>query len=379
MSPTAAVSGKHTVADVVTALERIAPPPLAQPWDNVGLLAGDTTRPCQRVLLAIDLTAVVAAEAVSLRRDLVVCYHPPILQPIRRLVAQGDDAQPGLWRVVSAGMALYAMHTALDAADGGTNDVLAELCGLQDLRPFADAPTAAAESKIVLFVPPENLDAVGEAMFAAGAGWIGNYHHCSYRIRGEGTFFGTEQASPTVGQTGRLETVPEVRLEAVCPNQRVPDVVRAIRATHPYEEPAFDIYPLQAIPRPAGIGRVGQLPKATSVSALARRLGRKVPAARVEIVGPADRQVRHVAVCVGSAGRLPLEHDRSRQAEVFVTGEVRHHDAVLFAQLGRSVITVGHWASERPALSRVAERLMDALGGLSVVVSQTDADPLRRV
>jgi dinuclear metal center YbgI/SA1388 family protein len=379
MSPARAVSGRHTVADVVAALEQIAPPSLAQSWDNVGLLAGDAGRRCQRVLLTVDLSGSVAAEAVSLRRDMVVCYHPPIFKPISRLVARGQGAQPALWRVVSAGMAVYALHTALDAADGGTNDVLAGLCGLRDVRPFCDSPTRPAECKIVVFVPPKNLDEVAEAMFAAGVGWIGDYHHCSYRLHGEGTFFGTGQSSPTVGQAGRLEKVSEVRLEAICPQQRVADVVRAIRASHPYEEPAFDVYPLQAVPEPVGIGRVGRLAKPASVSALARSLAKNVPGARMETIGPAVRQVQTVAVCVGSAGRLPLEHERSRSADVFVTGEVRHHDALRFAQLGRSAIALGHWPTERPAVERLPKRLDKALAGMSIVASRTDADPFRRM
>jgi dinuclear metal center YbgI/SA1388 family protein len=364
---------------VVAALKAIAPPVLAQSWDNVGLLVGDTSRPCRRVLLTIDLTQAVAAEAVSLRRDLVVCYHPPIFKPITRLLAQGDDAHPALWRVTSAGMGVYAMHTALDAADGGTNDLIAELCKLRDVRPFADTPTRPAECKVVVFVPAENLDAVGEAMFAAGAGWIGDYHHCSYRLHGEGTFFGTDETNPAVGRAGRLETAPEVRLEAICPGGRVGDVVRAIRATHPYEEPAFDVYPLAGVPQPVGIGRVGELPRPTSIATLARRLGRQVPGARIEIVGEGSRQVRSVAICVGAAGRLPLEFARSRDAQVLITGEVRHHDAMLFARRGMAVITLGHWASERPALARVADRLQQMLFGLGVVISKADADPLRRI
>jgi len=299
--------GMASISQVESVLNEIAPPAYAQEWDNVGLLVGDRGEECTGVLLCIDLTQAVLDEAEADGVNMLACYHPPIFRPISRLTADDRGSGALVWRAARLGCAIYAMHTALDAAVGGTNDVLAAACGLKDVRPLDYAEAGPAQCKVVVFVPPDDVDDVAEAMFAAGAGWIGQYHHCSFRLRGEGTFWGTEQTSPAVGQAGRLERVEEVRLEAICPEAVVGEVVQAIRATHPYEEPAFDLYPLKRLPAQVGMGRIGVLSRPTSVARLAKRLGKAVGARKVLVAGEAGRQVQRVAVCVGSAGRWPLE------------------------------------------------------------------------
>jgi len=190
-------SGHPTVLDVSSALDCLAPTALAQKWDNVGLIAGDRTASVRRILLCIDLTPDVAKEAIDKRADFVMAYHPPIFKPISRLVAPGPDMEAVVFRCVRHGMAVYSMHTALDAAEGGTNDVLAELCGITKTEPLetADAPSPT-QAKMVVFVPPADTQAVAEAMFDAGAGHIGRYSQCSYRAQGIGSFSGARTPDP---------------------------------------------------------------------------------------------------------------------------------------------------------------------------------------
>ncbi len=371
-------SNTTRLAECCAALEQLAPVRLAQSWDNVGLLAGDAAAPVQKALLCIDLTPAVADEAIRGNYDLVVAYHPPIFKPIARLTAQSAGPEAAVFRCISAGIAIYSTHTALDAADGGTNDVLAGLCGIRTTEPieFVDAPDAD-EVKLVVFVPRENLDAVAEAMFQAGAGRIGDYDKCSYRLEGTGTFFGSESTNPAVGEKGRLETVAEVRMEMVCPQRRVPQVVAALSAAHPYEEPAFDIYPVA--PRPMrGIGRVGLLPKPIGLAALARKLKRALKANCVQIVGDPAREVSRAIILVGAAGSLPLSVP-PRPGDVIITGEIRHHDALTIQRTQRSAIALNHWTSERPALATVAERLRKTIPGLRVELSNQDTEPFRPV
>ena len=291
----------HKVEDLVRTMERIAPIALAQDWDNVGLLFGDGGAPLRRALLCIDLTPEVAREASSGKHDLVLAYHPPIFKPLSRIRADADDTSAIVHHCICSGISVYSPHTALDAAPGGTNDALAALCGARDVAPleFAAQP-GPPQHKLVVFAPAEEADHVATAMFAAGAGQIGDYSGCSFRLGGEGTFFGGARANPTVGRAGRFERVDETRIEVVLNSSDLPAVVAAMRSAHSYEEPAFDIYPLTPPPAP-GIGRIGHLPRPIALRALARKLKRVLGGAPVLIVGNGDAEIERVVVVVGSA------------------------------------------------------------------------------
>lgn len=363
-----------SVADVCAALENLAPLSLAQSWDNVGLLLGDRGAAVRRVLLCIDLTPRVVREAIRGRIDFVVAYHPPVFKPIQRLCADSAGAEACVFRCAQSGIAVYSPHTALDAATGGTNDVLAAAVGVRDARPleYVGAPDGP-RCKLVTFVPPSFVDRVADALFSAGAGRIGEYEKCSYRVSGRGTFWGGESTHPAVGTRGRFESVEEVRLETVVPEDRVPATVAALRAAHPYEEPAFDLYPLRAVPI-GGIGRIGILKSPTSLSALARRLRRGLDAGCVQIVGERGQRLKRAILIAGAAGSLPFRAAIGR-SDVVVTGEIRHHDALAIARAGAAAVALGHWASERPVLKNLAGSLRTQLPGIRIAVSAADADP----
>ncbi len=252
-----------TIADLCAFLEAFAPPRLAVDWDNVGLLLGDKSAACLRVMTCLTVTPESAAEAIDRQASLIVTHHPIIFRPVQRLTSDTVEGAM-LWRLARAGVAVYSPHTAFDNATLGINVRLAELLGLQDVRPLC-ANRAAAQCKLVVFVPMQNLSAVADALFAAGAGHIGNYRDCSFRQEGIGTFFGSEAANPRVGQKGRLEEVAEYRLEVICPEECVDAVVAAMRKSHSYEEPAYDVYPLQAKKSNEGEGRLGILPAPLSL------------------------------------------------------------------------------------------------------------------
>lgn len=363
-----------TVNDLCMAMERIAPVALAQSWDNVGLIAGDHAAAVGRVLLCIDLTSPVVEEALAEKVEAIVAYHPPIFKPISSLHADSAGTDAAVFRCIRNGIALYSTHTALDAADGGTNDVLAALCDVPKTEPleYVDKP-GIEECKLVVTVPPESVDVVSEAVFAAGAGHIGDYSHCSYRGAVEGTFLGSETTNPALGQRGRPETVSELRLETIVKSSDLPAVVAALIDAHPYEEPAFDIYPLKARPV-RGIGRCGSFRKETTLGALAEKLKGATGAASVQMVGQADRTVTRAVIVAGAAGSLPFG-SRLSQSDVVITGEMRHHDALTIARLGATAIVLGHWASERPVLSALGKQLQEAMPGVTAVLSKSDRDP----
>jgi hypothetical protein len=226
-----------------------------------------------------------------------------------------------------------------------------------------------------VFVPPDSVEEVADAMSSAGAGIIGAYHKCSFRIPGTGTFMGAATTHPTVGQAGQFESVDEIRLEMVVDRACLPGVVAALRGAHKYEEPAFDIYPLRAEPS-KGIGRIGRLAEACSLTELVERLSACTPTVAPHIVGEAGARVERVAVLVGAAGTAPLKLKLGTH-DCIVTGEIRHHEALGIERMGTQAVALGHWASERPVLEPLALRIRELPGGLMVEVSSTDRDPLR--
>lgn len=372
---------RHTIGRAVSVLREIADPSLAQEWDNVGLIAGDPRAACKGIALCIDMTSDVIDEAVGVGANLIVAYHPPIFRAVKRLVADSRETDSLVLRALHRGLHIYAMHTALDAADGGTNDVIAALCGIKKVDAFEDVPAESARAKVVVFVPADEVDTVAQAMFDAGAGCIGDYEKCSYRLGGTGTFFGTEGTDPTIGRRGRFETVDEIRLESVVDVAALPAVLAAARRVHSYEEPAIDVYPLSPSRMRFGIGRVGDLPRKMTLGGLAGRLKKAVGAPAVSIVGDRATPVRRVAICVGSAGRLPDQSPRLRDCDVLVTGEISHHDALYWQRRTTpsdspfGAIALGHWHSERPVLRSVADRLGADLPGLPIKISHKDRDP----
>jgi len=361
--------------EICRVLEGIAPLHLAQSWDHVGLLAGDPQAEHTSISLAIDLTAAVLDEAIEHKHDLVLAYHPPLFKPISSLRADSTGTDAIIWKAIRSNIAVYSMHTALDAADGGTNDVIAAMCGVTEMQPFEYADDNRRECKIVVFVPAESADALADAMADAGAGIIGEYEKCSFRIPGTGTFQGSAQSAPAVGRAGQYETVDEIRLEMVTPHAKLPGVVQAIQQAHGYDEPAFDIYPLA--PRPVrGIGRIGRLAKQTSPAELAALLRQQVATQAVQIVGDPAARIGRVAVCVGAAGSLPFGLGLGA-ADCLITGEIRHHDALAIERMGFHAIALGHWVSERPVLAKLAETLRERLPDVPITVSEADRDPFQ--
>ncbi|MBN1844821.1 MAG: Nif3-like dinuclear metal center hexameric protein, partial [Sedimentisphaerales bacterium] len=295
------------LGEIGAVLERMAPTELAADWDNVGLLAGDPDQPIRRILLTIDLTGPVLAEAKRLKAGLIVAYHPPIWEPLKRIVA-GRGPAPLLYEVVRRGMAVYTLHTALDAVRGGVNDLLAKLVGIVNPQILqAQDVQTGAYCKLVVFLPESDQERISEALFAAGAGRIGaasQYGRCSFRCRGVGTFQGDAASHPTVGRPGRFEQVEEIRLETVLPTARLAAAVQAMLAAHSYEEVAYDVYPLLKAPQDAGLGRYGDLAEPVPAAELIERIKKALKLPTVGLIGPARRIVRRAAVGAGSCGFL---------------------------------------------------------------------------
>jgi len=371
-----------TLAEVTKALGEIAPLHLAEPWDKVGLLVAGDDRPVGRALLAIDLTPDVLAEASTLRAELVVAYHPLLFKPLDRLDGSTWQGRVAI-EAVRAGIAVYSPHTALDAVAGGINDWLVECaCGgdATEVRALQPASGRGGNThKIVTFVPESALERVRTALAEAEAGQIGAYTHCSFSSRGEGTFFGGEGANPAVGRPGHLERVGEMRLEMSFHRRDLVAIVAALRAAHPYEEPAFDIFGLEVPPADprVGSGRSARLSRPASAAEIADRLEPRLGCGRIQRTrsrSAAPRTHGQIAVCAGSGAGL-LEQAASSGATLFVTGELSHHEVLRAHSLGLEVLLAGHTNTERGYLPRLASALASR-ARVECVVSESDRDPL---
>jgi len=369
-----------TVRTLLDAMDTIAPWHLAESWDNVGLIVGDEGRELDGpVLLSIDTTPGVVEEAIGRRASALISYHPPIWNPIRRLVASGPK-QACLVRALEARLAICSPHTALDAAAGGLTDWLADgVLGTEGagdrraIQPFGSL-ASSQQLKLVVFVPDEHVDRVREAVASAGAGRIGEYRLCSFTSPGQGTFFGSEGTDPAVGKSGRLERVEERRLEMVCSRSSLPLVVEMLRQFHPYEEPAFDVYELTAKPsRGVGAGRRITLDHPTPIETIAERLRGHLAVRAVKVARPAghDGMAHRIGVVPGAGAEL-AETAREDDCDLFVTGEMRYHEVAAALDKGLAVMLGGHANTERGYMPILATRLQAALEGVEVRVAESD-------
>ena len=365
------------LADVIAALEAAYPPALAQGWDAVGLVCGDPADEVRSVLVAVDPVPETVDEVLDSGAQLLLTHHPLLLRGVHGV---GADTPKGalVHRLVRGGAALFTAHTNADAAAPGVSDALAGALGLAVEGPLEPVPSEPLD-KIVTFVPVgPAITAVHEALAAAGAGAIGDYSHCSFATAGTGQFKPLAGAHPTIGQVGKLERVAETKLEMVLPRGRRGAVVAALRAAHPYEEPAFDVFEHAELPSSLGLGRIGTLAEAEPLRVFADRVAAALPATTwgVRAAGDPERPVRRVAVCGGS-GDSALGAATAAGVDAYVTADLRHHPAsehLLHA--GPALVDVAHWASEWPWCAQAAAVVRAALGGsVEVRVSTRRTDP----
>lgn len=363
------------LSDVIDVLEAAYPPALAQSWDSVGLVCGDPDDDVDSVTVAVDATAAVVDEVPD--RGLLLAHHPLLLRGVDTVAANTAKGAL-LHRMIRAGRALFTAHTNADSASPGVSDALAEALGLTVEEVLAPAAGGSDNDKWVVYVPPENADAVREAMFAAGAGHIGDYEHCSWSVTGTGQFLPQEGASPAIGEVGSIKRVTEDRVEVIAPARLRAHVLAALRTAHPYEEPAFDIFELASVPSDAGLGRIGALPRQETLAAFVSRVHDALPGTSwgIRASGEDDTVVSRVAVC-GGAGDSLLEIVACAGVDAYVTADLRHHPADEHRRRSDvALVDVAHWASEYPWCNQAAGLLRDHFGdALPVRVSAIRTDP----
>ncbi|RFD25561.1 Nif3-like dinuclear metal center hexameric protein [Mycobacterium uberis] len=363
------------LADVIDVLDQAYPPRLAQSWDSVGLVCGDPEEVLESVTIAVDVTSTVINEVPD--ASLLLAHHPLLLRGVDTVAANTPKGAL-VHRLIRSGRSLFTAHTNADSASPGVSDALAHALGLTVDAVLDPLPGAADLDKWVIYVPLEYVAAVQAAVFEAGAGHIGDYSHCSWRVTGTGQFLPHDGASPAVGSIGVVERVAEDRVEVVAPAHARAAVLSAMRAVHPYEEPAFDILALVPPLSDVGLGRIGTLPRPESLRAFVSRVGAALPQTSlgVRATGDPDMLVSRVAVC-GGAGDSLLSLAAAADVQAYVTADLRHHPADEHRRASNmALINVAHWASEFPWCSKAADVLRSYFGAtLSVRVCSVCTDP----
>jgi dinuclear metal center YbgI/SA1388 family protein len=363
------------LSEVIDVLDAAYPPNLAQDWDSVGLVCGDPSETVETVTVAVDATAAVVAEVPD--RGLLLAHHPLLLRGVDTVAASTAKGSL-LHQMIRTGRALFTAHTNADSAAPGVSDALADALGLTVEAVLAPVSIGSGLDKWVVFVPAENADAVREAMFAAGAGHIGDYSHCSWSATGVGQFLPQDGATPTIGSVGIVERVSEDRIEVIASSRLRGHVLASMRASHPYEEPAFDVFELAPVPGDVGLGRIGSLAGPEPLSAFVSRVHDALPGTSwgVRASGDSEATVSRVAVC-GGAGDSLLEVVAGADVQAYVTADLRHHPADEHRRASEvALIDVAHWASEFPWCTQAADVIRGHFGdALPVRVSAVRTDP----
>ena len=359
-----------TCQKVIRTIEQFAPKELAAEWDNTGLqLGGHPLEEIQSLLVTLDVTEEVLDEAIALGVGMIVCHHPLIFKPLKTIVY---DTPVGklVAKAIKANIHIYSAHTNADSCALGVNYCLARKIGLKDVKVLQSAGLKLF--KIIVYVPEGYEHKVREAMGEAGAGWLGDYSHCSFMAKGTGTFKPLSGTKPFLGKQGQLEEVSEYRIETIVPENILHQTIQKMLEVHPYEEVAYDIYPLANPDARQGMGRIGNLPEPIALGRLAEQIKQELAVPWVLVSGSSQELVQKIAVCGGSGAEF-IQLAKAQKAQVLVTGDVKYHDALTAKQLGLSIIDPGHNGTERILVPVLAEYLRAQLniGREEVVVYES--------
>ncbi|ADK29291.1 Nif3-like dinuclear metal center hexameric protein [Corynebacterium pseudotuberculosis] len=366
-----------TVAGVRSVMDKAYPPYLAEKWDAVGLICGDPQQKVHKIVLALDCTQEVAEAAVQAEADMLIVHHPLLLRGVTSVAADTPKGKV-LHTLIRGGVALFAAHTNADSARPGVNDKLAELVGIVPGRPVQPKPQGM--DKWGVQVPAEAVEAVKSSIFHAGAGNIGKYSECSFDITGTGQFLPQHDATPYSGVPGDLHKGPETRVEFVAPRAVRSAIMTALRDSHPYEEPAFDVISMedtQDLSQAQGLGRIGTLPEPISFADFVQQVADALPETSwgVRAAGDPEALVQTIAVSSG-AGDSFLDDVARLGVDVYVTSDLRHHPADESRRAGGPfLVDTAHWASEYPWTTQASEILKRELPGVEVDILPIRTDP----
>ncbi len=359
------------IKELIAALESIAPRSLQEDYDNSGLQVGDPEMEIDSALVCLDVTEEVIQEAVAKRAKLVISHHPLIFRGLKSL-SGGGYVERTLLLAITKGVAIYSIHTNLDNVIDGVNGEIASRLGLKPIGVLDPKPDQLR--KIVVFVPIAQAEIVRSAMFAAGAGAIGKYDECSFNLEGQGTFRAGEGTEPFVGELGTRHTEAEVRIEMIYRSAQEGAILAAMRNAHPYEEVAYDIYPMKNSDREIGAGIIGEWDEALSEIELLDRLKNVFKLKALRHTALLEKPIKRVAICGGS-GAFLLKKAIGAKADAYITGDVKYHE-FFDADRRLFLVDIGHYGSEQYTMNLIERKVREKFPTFAIRLTETVTDPI---
>ncbi|MDE5678148.1 Nif3-like dinuclear metal center hexameric protein [Phocaeicola sp.] len=360
------------IKEIINALERFAPLPLQDGFDNAGLQVGLTEAEATGALLCLDVTEAVVDEAVMLGYNLIISHHPLIFKGYKSITGR-DYIERCILKAIKNDITIYSAHTNLDNAPRGVNYKIAEKLGLSHVRILE--PKEECLLKLVTFVPDAQAGKVRQALFEVGCGSIGNYDSCSYNLSGEGTFRAQKGANPFCGEIGKLHKESEIRIETILPSFKKAVAIKALLAAHPYEEPVFDLYPLTNAWAQIGSGIVGELEEPETELDFLRRVKKTFEVGCLRHTRLSGRLIQKVALC-GGAGAFLLPKAVKANADVFITGEMKYHDYFNYEN-EILIADIGHYESEQYTKELFYSIIQERFPELEVQMTRINTNPIK--
>ena len=360
---------------IIQLFEEFSPKSYAIEGDKNGLMVGTLNKQIHKIMIALDVLEEVIEEAIEEKVDLIIAHHPLIFKPLKNIVTD-KPAGRIIEKAIKNNITIYAAHTNLDIVKGGVNDMMAEALGLEHVDVLA-ATKEIELKKLVVFVPLTHVENVKEALGNAGAGHIGNYSHCSFASKGTGTFIPGDGTTPFIGEKGKPELVEEIKIETIYPATIQSKVIRAVIKAHPYEEPAYDIYPLENKGEIVGLGRIGELREEMSLKEFADLVKNAFTVKGARVVGNLNNKVKKVAV-LGGDGNKYVSHAIFKGADVLVTGDVYYHVAHDAMMEGLNIVDPGHNVEKimKEGVQHILQKLLlEKNYETKVIISKINTDP----
>lgn len=357
--------------EVVDFLEELAPPSLQESYDNAGLIVGDSKKEFTKAVVCLDAIEEVVDEAIDKGANLIIAHHPIVFSGLKKINGK-NYVERTVIKAIKNDIAIYAIHTNFDNVLSGVNKIIANKLGLTEQKILA--PKSGCLSKLITFVPLVSSNSVLEAMFAAGAGKIGNYSEASFSTHGEGTFKGEEGSNPSIGKTGERETVKETRVEVLVENHKISDVLKALMSAHPYEEVAYDLIELKNTHHAIGAGMFGVLPKPLETEKFLQKLKDVFHVPVIRYTASLDRKIERVALC-GGAGSFLLPAAKVKKADIFITGDFKYHE--FFDADNQIVIAdIGHYESEQFTSNLLIAELNKKFRKFAFLLTEINTNPV---
>ena len=353
-------------------LEELSPLAYAEDFDNVGLLVGDENQEVTGVLVCHDALENVVDEAIEKKCNLIVCFHPILFSGIKKITGK-NYVERAVIKAIKSDIAIYAVHTALDNHQNGVNKIICDALGLQNTKILL--PKKNFIQKLVTYTPKSNVETLKNALFAAGAGSIGNYSDCSFVSQGMGSYKGNEHSNPVIGQKNELTEAEEFKIEVIFEKYLQPNILKALFTAHIYEEVAYEIYSLENQHQNIGLGMIGTLEKPISEVEFLTYVKQKMHCGGIRHSKFLNKPIEKVAV-LGGSGSFAITDAKKAGADIFITSDLKYHD---YFQAENSLVLadIGHFESERYTKNYIYDFLCKKIHNFAIVLSETDTNPIK--